>query len=421
MITPAIIIVFVLGYLAIAMEHVTKVNKAAPALITGVLCWTIYLMQSSDSGAAVESLLHHLGEISSILFFLLGAMTIVELIDAHDGFDIITEKINTKNKRKLLYIISFLSFFLSALLDNLTTAIVMVSLCAKLIKNQEDRFWFASMVIIAANAGGAWSPLGDVTTTMLWIGGQITALNIIKTLILPSIFVCLIPTLIVGQRFKNKYVEKALVCETTNKERRDGRIVLTAGIGSLLFVPLFKTVTHLPPFMGMMMMVGFMWIVTALIHKKKKNDYDLAKALERIDSPSILFFLGILLAVSALQSYGILGDLAVFLNDTLKNDYLIGSTLGLLSAIVDNVPLVAAGQGMYDLSVYPTDHPFWEFLALTTGTGGSAIIIGSAAGVAVMGIEHIKFGWYLKNICWIALVGFFAGIIVFLLQQYWIS
>ncbi len=418
MATTAIIIIFILGYLAIALEHITKVNKAAPALITGVLCWTIYMMQSGNAEATVESLLHHLGEISSILFFLLGAMTIVELIDAHDGFDIITEKIKTTNKRKLLYIISFLSFFLSALLDNLTTSIVMVSLCAKLIRDEEDRLWFASMIIIAANAGGAWSPLGDVTTTMLWIGGQITALNIIKTLIIPSIFVCLIPTLIIGHRFSNKFIEKPLVSNSTTKERRDGRIVLIAGIGSLLFVPLFKTVTHLPPFMGMMLVVGFMWIVTTLIHKKKQDDYDLAKALTRIDSPSILFFLGILLAVSALQSFGILGSLADTLNGTLKNDYLIGSTLGVLSAIVDNVPLVAAAQGMYDLSAYPTDHPFWEFLALTTGTGGSAIIIGSAAGVAVMGIEHISFGWYLKKICWIALVGFAAGIGVFLLQQH---
>ncbi|MCH5599158.1 sodium:proton antiporter NhaD [Niabella ginsengisoli] len=271
MITAAIIIIFVLGYLAIAMEHVTKVNKAAPALITGVLCWTIYLYQSGDNEAAVESLLHHLGDISSILFFLLGAMTIVELIDAHDGFDIITERITTRSKKKLLYIISFLSFFLSALLDNLTTSIVMVSLCAKLLQQKEDRLWFASMIIIAANAGGAWSPLGDVTTTMLWIGGQITALNIMKTLIIPSVAVCLLPTLIIGYRFKKEQTAKPLVSTTTERERRHGKIVLASGIGSLIFVPIFKTVTHLPPFMGMMMMVGFMWIVTTLIHKRKKT------------------------------------------------------------------------------------------------------------------------------------------------------
>lgn len=413
-----LIAIFVLGYLAIAMEHVTKVNKAAPALITGVLCWTVYMMQGHGSEHVNKELLHHLGEISSILFFLLGAMTIVELIDAHDGFDIITARIQTKDKRQLLYIISLLAFFLSALLDNLTTAIVMVSLCKKIIKEKEDRYWFASMVIIAANAGGAWSPLGDVTTTMLWIGGQITAFNIIKMLILPSIAVCLLPTLIIGHRFKNKYIAEIPLPATSSKEKRQGKIVLAAGIGSLLFVPFFKTVTHLPPFMGMMLMVGFMWIVTTLIHKRRQDDYDLAKALEKIDSPSILFFLGILLAVSALQATGLLGQLAGHLNAALQNDYLIGTCLGLLSAVVDNVPLVAAAQGMYSLQTYPTDHYFWEFLALTTGTGGSAIIIGSAAGVAVMGIEHVKFGWYLKKICWIALVGFAAGVAVFLAQQY---
>lgn len=413
-----LIAIFVLGYLAIAMEHVTKVNKAAPALITGVLCWTVYMMQGHGSEHVNKELLHHLGEISSILFFLLGAMTIVELIDAHDGFDIITARIQTKDKRQLLYIISLLAFFLSALLDNLTTAIVMVSLCKKIIKEKEDRYWFASMVIIAANAGGAWSPLGDVTTTMLWIGGQITAFNIIKMLILPSIAVCLLPTLIIGHRFKNKYIAEIPLPSTSSKEKRQGKIVLAAGIGSLLFVPFFKTVTHLPPFMGMMLMVGFMWIVTTLIHKRRQDDYDLAKALEKIDSPSILFFLGILLAVSALQATGLLGQLAGHLNAALQNDYLIGTCLGLLSAVVDNVPLVAAAQGMYSLQTYPTDHYFWEFLALTTGTGGSAIIIGSAAGVAVMGIEHVKFGWYLKKICWIALVGFAAGVAVFLAQQY---
>lgn len=413
-----LIAIFVLGYLAIAMEHVTKVNKAAPALITGVLCWTVYMMQGHGSEHVNKELLHHLGEISSILFFLLGAMTIVELIDAHDGFDIITARIQTKDKRQLLYIISLLAFFLSALLDNLTTAIVMVSLCKKIIKEKEDRYWFASMVIIAANAGGAWSPLGDVTTTMLWIGGQITAFNIIKMLILPSIAVCLLPTLIIGHLFKNKYIAEIPLPATSSKEKRQGKIVLAAGIGSLLFVPFFKTVTHLPPFMGMMLMVGFMWIVTTLIHKRRQDDYDLAKALEKIDSPSILFFLGILLAVSALQATGLLGQLAGHLNAALQNDYLIGTCLGLLSAVVDNVPLVAAAQGMYSLQTYPTDHYFWEFLALTTGTGGSAIIIGSAAGVAVMGIEHVKFGWYLKKICWIALVGFAAGVAVFLAQQY---
>ena len=420
MITALIIIVFVLGYLAIAFEHPLKLNKAASALITGVLCWTIYMLQSASADIVDAELLHHLGEIASILFFLLGAMTIVELIDANDGFDIITRKISTKSKRKLLFIITFLTFFLSAILDNLTTAIVMTSLCSKILYEREDRLWFAGMIIIAANAGGAWSPLGDVTTTMLWIGGQITALNIMKQLILPSMVVCIIPALIVAWRFKGEVFTMVPVPETTRKEKRYGKIILFSGVGFLIFVPIFKTLTHLPPFMGMLLALGFMWVITTLLYKGKNpqdaDDLGVAHALRRIDTPSILFFLGILLAVSALESIGILKDLADVLNNTLKNDYLIGTALGLLSAVVDNVPLVAASQGMYSLSDYPTDHPFWEFLALTTGTGGSAIIIGSAAGVAVMGIEHIDFMWYLKRISWLALIGFIAGILVFLLQ-----
>ena len=409
MITALIIIVFILGYIAIAFEHSLKLNKAASALITGVLCWTIYIFQSDSTHTVSEELLHHLGEIASILFFLLGAMTIVELIDSHNGFDIITQKIKTTSKQKLLFIITGLTFLLSALLDNLTTAIVMTSLCSKILNEKEDRLWFAGMIVIAANAGGAWSPLGDVTTTMLWIGAQITALNIMKQLILPSIAVCIIPALIIAYRFKGKKFSVIPESVCTAKEKKDGKIILFSGVGFLIFVPVFKTLTHLPPFMGMLLALGFMWIITTIIHKSKGAEiaerFTVAKALQKIDTPSILFFLGILLAVSALQSFGLLKEMADILNSTLRNDYLIGIALGLLSAIVDNVPLVAASQGMYDLSTYPTDHPFWEFLALTTGTGGSAIIIGSAAGVAVMGIEHIDFMWYLKKISWLALIG----------------
>ena len=421
MVTSLLIIVFVIGYVAIAFEHAIKLNKAASALITGVLCWTIYILQSNTVEVVGEELLHHLGEISSILFFLLGAMTIVELIDSHEGFDVITQKINTTSKSKLLLIITVISFFLSALLDNLTTAIVMTSLSSKILSEKDDKLWFAGMIVIAANAGGAWSPLGDVTTTMLWIGGQITALNIMKQLILPSIAVCLFPALIIAHRFKGQQFQQNAVTTGTAKEKKDGKTILFAGVGFLLFVPVFKTLTHLPPFMGMMLALGFMWIITTIIHKDKNNNvpekFTVARALQKIDSTSILFFLGILLAVSALQSFGLLKQLAGVLTATLKNDYLIGTALGLLSAIVDNVPLVAASQGMYDLSVYPTDHLFWEFLALTTGTGGSAIIIGSAAGVAVMGIEQINFMWYLKKISWLAIIGFAAGIIVFMLQR----
>ena len=421
MVTTLLITVFILGYIAIAFEHAIKLNKAASALIIGVLCWTIYILQSNTVEVVGEELLHHLGEISSILFFLLGAMTIVELIDSHDGFDLITQKINTTSKSKLLLIIAVISFFLSALLDNLTTAIVMTSLSSKILSEKDDKLWFAGMIVIAANAGGAWSPLGDVTTTMLWIGGQITALNIMKQLILPSIAVCLFPALIIAYRFKDQQFQQNAETNGTAKEKKDGKTILFAGIGFLLFVPVFKTLTHLPPFMGMMLALGLMWIITTIIHKDKDDNvlekFSVARALQKIDSTSILFFLGILLAVSALQSFGLLKQLAGGLTNTLKNDYLIGTTLGLLSAIVDNVPLVAASQGMYDLSVYPTDHPFWEFLALTTGTGGSAIIIGSAAGVAVMGIEQINFMWYLKKISWLAIIGFAAGIIVFMLQR----
>jgi Na+/H+ antiporter NhaD/arsenite permease-like protein len=420
MITALILIIFVLGYIAIALEHPLKLNKAASALITGVLCWTVYILQSNAPESATEELLHHMGDISGILFFLLGAMTVVELIDSHNGFDIIKEKITTTSKSKLLLTVTVITFFLSALLDNLTTAIVMTSLCSRLLKEKEDRLWFAGMIVIAANAGGAWSPLGDVTTTMLWIGGQITALNIMKELILPSIAVCILPALIIAYRFRGKKIEPVQIPVRTGKEKLEGKIILFAGIGFLIFVPIFKTLTHLPPFMGMLLALGLMWVITTVIHKGKETGlaqkYSVTHALQKVDSPSILFFLGILLAVAALQSMGLLKEMANGLNGTLKNDYLIGSALGLLSAVVDNVPLVAASQGMYDLTTYPTDHHFWEFLALTTGTGGSAIIIGSAAGVAVMGIEKVDFMWYLKKISWLALLGFVAGIAVFLLQ-----
>lgn len=415
------IVIFILGYLAIAFEHSLKLNKAASALITGVLCWTIYVIQSPDAEPATHELLDHLGEIASILFFLLGAMTIVELIDLHRGFDIITERIRTRSKSKLVFIITAITFFLSALLDNLTTAIVMVSLCSKLLKEKHDRLWFTGLIVISANAGGAWSPLGDVTTTMLWIGGQITATNIIKQLILPSLAVAMIPAMIISSRFRGQTLSQVTESTSTKSEKREGRIVLFSGIGLLLFVPAFKTITHLPPFMGMLLALGIIWVITTFLHKGKDADYagqfNVARALQRVDTPSVLFFLGILLAVAALQVFGVLTDLAAVLNNQLKNDYLIGITLGIISAIVDNVPLVAASQGMYDLTTYPTDHFFWEFLALTTGCGGSMLIIGTAAGVAVMGIEGVKFGWYLKNIGWLALLGLAAGILIFILQQ----
>jgi len=416
-----LLLIFLAGYLAIAFEHPLKLNKAASALITGVLCWTVYFYQSDSTEKAGELLLHHLGNISSILFFLLGAMAIVELIDTHNGFELITDHIKTSGKSTLLIIITFLTFFLSAFLDNLTTSIVMASLCAKLLPEKEDRMWFGAIVIIAANAGGAWSPLGDVTTTMLWIGGQLTAFSIIKMVFLPSVVACLVPSFIVALRFKRQRLPVVPRTVCTPQERKEGRMILISGICLLIFVPVFKTVTHLPPFMGMMLALGLMWIITILIHKDKPLEavekFSVSKALQKIDSPSILFFLGILLAVAALESAGVLGGFARFLSARLGNDYLIGSSLGILSSVVDNVPLVSASQAMYSLKDYPTDHAFWSFLALTTGTGGSAIIIGSAAGVAVMGIERISFIWYLKKISWLALLGFASGIAVFLLTS----
>lgn len=417
----SIIIIFILGYLSIAFEHTLRIDKAASALITGVICWTLYMFSNNQPESVESLLLHHFGEISSILFFLLGAMTIVELIDRHNGFDLVSEKITTKNKRTLFHVIIIITFFASALLDNLTTAIVMTSLSGKLLSEKEDKLSFAGMIIVAANAGGAWSPLGDVTTTMLWIGGQVTAFNIIKTLILPSLAVGIVPAYLVGLRFKNQSLKISFPVNTDVKERKHSKIILYAGIAFLVFVPVFKSVTHLPPFMGMLLALGGMWVVTSLVHKNEDNDYinqrTVAKALQKIDSPSILFFLGILLAVAALDAAGILRSVAGWLDTTLHSEHLIGIALGALSAIVDNVPLVAATQGMYNLSTYPADHFFWEFLVLTTGTGGSAIIIGSAAGVAVMGIEDIRFSWYLKKITPYALLGFIAGILVFVLQE----
>jgi Na+/H+ antiporter NhaD/arsenite permease-like protein len=414
--TTLAIIIFIIGYLAIAFENPLRINKAAPALITGVLCWLIYFLHVPATGEATEQLLRHLGDISSILFFLLGAMTIVELIDSYDGFAIITDRIKTTSLVRLLFIITILTFFLSALLDNLTTAILMMSLCEKILKNKEDRLWFAGMIIIAANAGGVWSPIGDVTTTMLWIGGQITALNIIKNLTLPSLLVCVIPLLIVSYKLKGKRVSPKTTDKTSVTD--GGNIILFSGMGLLIGVPIFKTVTHLPPFMGMLLALAIIWVITTVVHVRNKTweneRLSVATALQKIDGSSILFFLGILLTVSALQTIGVLTTLAQFLTTHLKSDYGIGTSLGVLSAIVDNVPLVAAAQGMYPLEQFPTNHRFWEFLALTSGSGGSMVIIGSAAGVAVMGIEKINFIWYLKKISWLALLGFCAGILVYI-------
>ena len=417
-----IIIVFIIGYLAIALEHPIKINKAASALITGVVCWTLYIVFTEGKETVLENLTHHLGEMSQILFFLLGAMTIVELIDAHDGFDIITQRITTRSKKKLIWIVCILTFFLSAVLDNLTTTIVMISLVRKIMEDRNDRLFFVGAIVIAANAGGAWSPIGDVTTTMLWIGGQITAGNIVLKLILPSIACLIAPLLVISFMMKGEVrtPSQNLDDETGKPSKRHRNIVFGAGIGVLLMVPVFKTVTHLPPFMGILMGLGILWLIVELMHSEKDEEdrkvYTVAYALRKIDTPSILFFLGVLLAIAALESTHQLEYLAAWMDSTISNQNVVVMSIGLLSAIVDNVPLVAAAMGMYDLNQYPTDHYFWEFLAYATGTGGSALIIGSAAGVAAMGMEKIDFLWYVKKFTWLALLGFFTGAIVYILQ-----
>ncbi len=417
-----ILLVFVLGYVAITLEHPLKINKAATALVTGVLCWTIYILISPDKNIVSEELTHHLGELSGILFFLLGAMTIVEIIDAHDGFDLITTRISHTDKRKLLWTIAFVTFCLSAILDNLTTSIVIISLLRKLIRGGKDRLFFAGIVVVAANAGGAWSPIGDVTTTMLWIGGQITAANIVIKLILPSLMCLVVPLIYLSFRLKGKIERPALETNMIKRSfsQTQQSIVFFSGVIVLVLVPVFKTVTHLPPYMGILIGLGILWIITEIMHGKKddedKDNLSVVHSLRKIDTPSILFFLGILVSVAALQSAGILTGLAHWLTATLHNDNIIVISIGLLSSIIDNVPLVAAAQGMYDLSQYPVDHYFWEFLAYCTGTGGSALIIGSAAGVAAMGMEKISFFWYLRKISLPALLGYFSGAIIYILQ-----
>ncbi|HRE67762.1 MAG TPA: sodium:proton antiporter NhaD [Cyclobacteriaceae bacterium] len=450
-----IIIVFVIGYIAIALEHPIKINKTASALLAGVICWTLFIL-SDPSTSVTESnsytsfleilkvelgekfnaltsgelyrefvafeLSEHLSSIAQILFFLLGAMTIVELVDAHHGFKFITDRIKTKNPKVLLWIICWVTFFLSAVLDNLTTTIVMLSLVRKLIANKDMRLFFAGMIVIAANAGGAWTPIGDVTTTMLWIGGQVTTGNIMVTLFLPSVACMLVPLLYLNLTLKGTLGEtnthEGLVHDTTV---RSGKLMLFLGVGALIFVPIFKTITHMPPYTGILLGLGVLWVVSELINpdldEAVKKNYTVAGALTRIDVPSVLFFLGILLAVGALESMQVLHHLASWLDTSLGDQRIIVTLIGLLSAIVDNVPLVAASMGMYNMDVYYTDHMVWEYLAYCAGTGGSILIIGSAAGVAAMGIEKIDFIWYLKRISLLAMLGYFAGAIVYLIIQ----
>jgi Na+/H+ antiporter NhaD/arsenite permease-like protein len=425
-------VVFALGYLAIAFEHPIRVNKAASAILTGALVWTL-LMLGADSifgpehegpHALVHELLEHLGEIAGILFFLMGAMTIVELVDVHEGFRVITDRITSKKKSSLLWVICVLSFFMSAALDNLTTTIVLCALLRKLIKDRETQWMFAGMVIISANAGGAWSPIGDITTIMLWIGGQVTTVNIIAKLIVPSLVCLLLPLIWVSFRMKG-HVERPDNVRPSghhggNVSAFERNLVFWLGVGALLFVPIFKGVTHLPPFMGVLLGLGLLWVVTEVIHMQhgvdQRGDLMVTAVLRRIDMPSVLFFLGILVAVAGLQVAGHLTLLAQGLDENLDNIYLINGVIGVLSSIVDNVPLVAAAMGMYPMSVYPQDDLFWELLALCAGTGGSLLIIGSAAGVAAMGIMRIDFIWYIRKMLFPALLGYLGGMVTFWLM-----
>ncbi len=463
------VIVFVLGYLAIALEHPLHVDKAIPALMIGTFLWVLYILGAfeiftaglseawnsyvhdgngghGDYGIEAmrhfiveKEIIHHLGEISEILFFLLGAMTIVEITDQHDGFKVITDRIKTTSKVKLLWILSFLTFFMSAALDNLTTTIVMVALLRKLVSDKSTRWFFASMVVLAANAGGAWSPIGDVTTIMLWIGGQVTTVNIILKVILPSVITMVIPLIMLSFTQKGHVTRPAVKGEekalTSLFERK---LMLVLGISGLLFVPVFKTITHLPPYQGMLLSLSLIWLVTELIHLKKplevKKQLSVMTIVKKVEMPTIFFFLGILSAVAALQSAGQLRLLATWLDENLGNIYLIDMAIGILSAVVDNVPLVAGAMGMYPVENAATialmtdpaaveyagyfvqDGLFWEFLAYCAGTGGSILIIGSAAGVAAMGMEKIDFIWYMKKISLLALLGYLAGGAVYYLQ-----
>ncbi|MFT4800615.1 MAG: Na+/H+ antiporter NhaD/arsenite permease-like protein [Flavobacteriaceae bacterium] len=452
--TSIIILIFVIGYLSITLEHPLKLDKTVPALIMAALIWALLAIgfhagwfdvidthenvfnflsggQTAEHGFD-NTLLHHLGKTAEILIFLIGAMTIVEIIDLHRGFEILKGAVNTKSKRRLLWIIGILAFILSAIIDNLTATIVLVTLLRKLIQNKEERLWYAAMVVIAANAGGAWSPIGDVTTTMLWIANKVTALGLVKTVVLPSIVCFIVPFFIAGylKVFKGN-IEVDNTGDTVAERLLSSKTMLFLGLGMIVSVPIFKTITHLPPYIGMMLALGVVWLVSEYIHPEedfpssKRHLYSAHKALSRIEISSILFFLGILMAVAGLESlvYGVAenGDpvgtlryLAEVLQAAIPNQDVVVILLGVCSAIIDNVPLVAASIGMYDS---PTDSILWHFIAYSAGTGGSMLIIGSAAGVAAMGMEKIDFIWYLKKIAWLAFAGFIAGAAVFIFLE----
>lgn len=423
---------FVAGYFLISVEARTGINKGPIALVMSGLMWTLLILLSSnidlpaphahsDAAAFVlDKLMEHVGQVSGILFFLVGAMSIVEVVDHYHGFQIITSAIRTQKLNSFMWISSAVTFMFSAVLDNLTTTIVMLSLLKNLVDSRQQRWLLASVIVIAANAGGAWSPIGDVTTTMLWIGGQITPLAIISKLLLPSIICLVIPLAIVSLR-RNRRLKirrgRSSTSHTQGPSKKEQKIMLITGLSGLVFVPVFKSVTHLPPFLGILLSMSALWIVTEILQKKRPfhdSTYTFENGLRRIDLPSVFFFLGILLAIGALETAGTLDSVAHFLQKSISDKYVLNGLIGIVSAVVDNVPIVAAFQLMFD---YPVDDIFWEGLAYTAGTGGSLLIIGSAAGVAAMGIEHITFGWYLRYIFGLALVGYLAGLLFYYLQN----
>lgn len=437
----AIILAFAIGYLFIAIESVTKINKAAIALLMFVVCWTIFMIDPASLVPALASVDHsqmanavskiieeHLGETGTTLFFLMGAMTIVELVDQNGGFNFVKDTLKTKSKRSLLWRIAIMTFILSAILDNLTTSIVMIMILRKLVKERKDRIIYASLVIIAANSGGAFSPIGDVTTIMLWNKGVITAAGVITEVLIPSIVSMVIPAYVLSLSLKGELVvpeaKKAANAEEDYLTASQRKLIFFLGVGGLIFVPIFKTITHLPPFVGILLVLGILWTVTESMYRHLEHDDSdgmqkrVSRMLTRIDMSTILFFLGILMAVGALQTIGALAQLGEGLNVWFDgNHYLVTGIIGVLSSIVDNVPLVAGCMGMYPVQAVgdmAVDGIFWQLLAYCAGVGGSMLIIGSAAGVVVMGLEKITFGWYMKHISWVAFLGYIAGIV-----SYW--
>lgn len=420
-----LLFVAIIGYLSVILESPIRINKTITSILTGTICWVVIAWFSeNDKHFVSEKLMEYFGEISGLLIFLLGAMTIVELIDIHKGFTVITRRIRTTSVFKLLWIVAFVTFVLSALLDNLATTIIMVTLLRKLMPKGEIRMILTGIVVIAANAGGAFSPIGDVTTTLLWIGGQVSSFGIVKALLLPSIMVLLVPLLIASFRMKGFAVLRAQVsmAQVRQEEKMRGSVsVFTAGVLGLILVPIIKTVTGLPPFIGVLISLSMVSLVSIMYHRNKtqeeKDKFSVAYALTKVDISSIFYFMGILLMVFALQEVGILKQMAQFLIENLPNKDSMIIAIGFLSSIVDNGSLVAATQGMFSLTEYPMDHTLWEFIALCAGTGGSMLVIGSAAGIAVMEKEKITFLWYLKKITPLAVVGYIAGIVTFLIQE----